>query len=99
MATIRPQFYGELSRRVDEVLHYLWDPIGISDEPNARNEYASYLPSVLTLLLANTEATKIALHLHNLATQNLGLSPNLDHSTEVAQILIEWKNTLNERYA
>jgi hypothetical protein len=34
----------ELYRRIDEVVHYLWDPIGVSDVPEARDEYHSYLP-------------------------------------------------------
>jgi len=29
----------ELYRRTDEILHYLWDPIGVSDTPQARDEY------------------------------------------------------------
>ena len=44
----------ELYRATDEVLHYIWDPIGISDEPNARDEYWSYLPRVFKLLTDET---------------------------------------------
>ena len=40
----------ELYRRVDEVLHYLWDPIGVAGAPEARDEYYSYLPHVFSLL-------------------------------------------------
>lgn len=40
----------ELSRRVDEVLYYIWDPIGVSEEPFARAEYESYVPKVLELV-------------------------------------------------
>ena len=36
----------ELYKRVDEVLHYLWDPIGVAEEPWARDEYYSYLPKM-----------------------------------------------------
>ena len=32
----------ELYRRVDEVLHYLWDPIGVAGIPEARDEYYGY---------------------------------------------------------
>lgn len=39
-------FERELYQRVDEVLHYVWDPIGVSDAPEARDEYFSYLPIV-----------------------------------------------------
>lgn len=37
---------NELYSRIDEVLHYVWDPIGISGVPEARDEYHSYLPVV-----------------------------------------------------
>jgi len=32
----------ELLNRIDEVLYYLWDLIGILDEPCARGVYSSY---------------------------------------------------------
>ncbi len=35
---------NELYRRTHEVLHYIWDPVGVSDEPRARDEYQGYLP-------------------------------------------------------
>jgi len=33
----------ELKNRNDEVLYYIWDPIGVSDEPCARIEYTAYV--------------------------------------------------------
>ena len=36
----------ELYRRVDEVLHYIWDPIGVAGAPMARDEYYAYLPQI-----------------------------------------------------
>ena len=48
---------GELSKqdevfraRVDEVLHYLWDPIGVSGVPAARDEYESYAGVVFSMV-------------------------------------------------
>ena len=38
--------HQELYGRVGEVLHYLWDPIGVSGVPQARDEYDSYVPQV-----------------------------------------------------
>ncbi len=48
----------ELKRRVDEVLYYVWDPIGVSDEPFARGEYHSYVPRVSQLVKESDEAMK-----------------------------------------
>ena len=36
----------ELYRATDEVLHYLWDPMGIAGAPGARDDYYTYLPKV-----------------------------------------------------
>jgi hypothetical protein len=43
----------ERYKRTDEVLHYIWDPIGIAGAPEARYEYHSYLPHVFSLLKQN----------------------------------------------
>lgn len=34
---------AELYRRVYEVAHYLWDPIGVSEHPEGHDEYGAYL--------------------------------------------------------
>jgi hypothetical protein len=33
----------ELYKRVNEVLHYVWDPIGVAYSPAARDEYQRYI--------------------------------------------------------
>jgi hypothetical protein len=43
----------ELYRITDEVLHYIWDPIEVSEAANARDEYRSYLLRVFKMLIAN----------------------------------------------
>jgi hypothetical protein len=40
----------ELERRVDEVLFYKWDPIGVNNFVSARAEYRTYVPAVLEKL-------------------------------------------------
>jgi hypothetical protein len=40
----------ELYRRVDEVLYYRWDPIGVAPSLVTRDEYQGYLPKVFTML-------------------------------------------------
>lgn len=35
-----------LFQRCDEILHYIWDPIGCKDVPMAREEYYGYVPQV-----------------------------------------------------
>ena len=45
----------ELTNRIDEILYYLWDPIGVSDEPCARGEYSNYVGIITTLVIEENE--------------------------------------------
>ena len=78
----------ELTNRVDEVLYYLWDPIGVSDEPCARGEYSTYVGSILSLLI-NEKEEKIAKRLSEIETTSMGLSKNERKNKLIAKRLIE----------
>src|SRR5258705_11825482 len=86
-----------LYRRTDEVLHYVWDPIGVSRAPEARDEYHSYLPQVFGLLKADADAESIAAHLTEISTRRMGLDPNRKHDLEVAQLLVHWRQVVGEQ--
>lgn len=81
----------ELYRRVDEVLYYVWDPIGVSCCPAARDEYQMYLPKVFAILQQGVEAPSVAAHLDEVATARMGLEARQEHSRRVAELLLEWK--------
>ncbi len=81
--------------RVDEVLQYVWDPIGISGAPEARDEYHNYVQQVLNLALADDE-DRLAEHLHSLETKHMGLTGDKAHCCEVAELLMRWKLNLVE---
>ena len=89
----------ELYRRVDEVLHYVWDPIGISSEPMARDEYYSYLPQVLSLLKENAGTERLAAHLSRISTEQMGLTENRSKDLRVAEVLLAWKETIRKKYS
>lgn len=80
-----------LYRAVDEVLHYLWDPIGVANIPEARNEYYGYLPGVFALLMDGGDEDEIARHLGAISTERMGLSANADHDRTIARQLLAWK--------
>ena len=84
----------ELCRRVDEVLYYAWDPIGVSRCPAARDEYQAYLPKVLALLHEDVGASSVAAYLDGIATARMGLEARPEHSMRVAQLLLEWKTEI-----
>jgi hypothetical protein len=87
----------DLYRAVDEVLHYIWDPIGVSGVPQARDEYDGYLPHVFGLLRSGASEQTIAAYLGEITTDRMGLSANAQHDLEVANVLVDWKDVINER--
>lgn len=80
-----------LHRAIDEVLHYVWDPIGVNSIPQARDEYHEYLPQVFSMLRDGANESAIAAYLTSLTTERMGLSPRPDHDRDVARVLLVWK--------
>ncbi|MEO6847737.1 MAG: hypothetical protein ABI443_09260 [Chthoniobacterales bacterium] len=87
----------ELYRRVDEVLFYLWDPIGVSPTPEARDEYQSYLPQVFSLVKNSTDGADIVEYLLSVATDRMGLPASSGKATQVAEILIRYRKWIKEK--
>ncbi len=85
---------NELYKRVDEVLHYLWDPIGVSDAPEARDEYWSYLPVVFGMLIRGSSKKEITKYLINIESDSMGVSVNKKHAEKVVNILLQWKEKI-----
>ena len=86
----------DLRQRVDEVLHCIWDPIGVSGVPEARDEYAGYVLPVVGLLNSGESAETIAKYLFDVVTDRMGLTGNLAHDREVAEVLTNWAEVLRE---
>jgi len=89
---------AELHQRIDEILHYLWDPIGVAYVPEARGEYASYLPKVFSLLKSNAKANDIAGYLTEITTERMGLSENTVHDRAIATLLLAWEERLQMKF-
>ena len=81
----------ELYKRIDEVLFYKWDPIGISDGDWARDEYQSYSPQVFKLALVYCKPEPIAEYLTVVRTENMGLSEVKSHDLAIAKLILEIK--------
>ena len=92
------QYETELWQRTDEVLHYIWDPIGVSGAPMARDEYATYQPRVLKLLLDGQSADQIAAFLVGIEQDNMGVKPVPKQALRVASVLVAWRVALQEKY-
>ena len=94
--TIRMPNDEELYRRVDEVAHYLWDPIGISDVPEARDEYHAYLPE----LYSRTKIGKIdeiIEYMQWVVVDRMGMSFDSVKAKQSAEVMVAWKDAINER--
>ncbi len=94
--------HQELYGGVGEVLHYLWDPIGVSGVPQARDEYDSYVPQVFSLLVSQASTQGLIAFLDHTATQTMGLNDTeqgREHTKAVVRILEDWREFLRDRYA
>ncbi len=85
----------ELTARIDEVLYYLWDPIGVSDEPCARGEYSNYVGIITTLVIEENEF-KIAEKLSEIESVNMGLTKNPEKNKQIAKRLLVDKYAVQE---
>ena len=90
---------GELSRRVDEVLFYIWDPIGVADEPYARGEYRSYVPMILRLVERGDDPEPIAQLLMEIGRDRMSLTPNVEACRRTAELLLRHKRAVSEGIA
>lgn len=79
----------ELERRIDEVLFYVWDPIGVSDTPAARGEYSSYTMTILECVL-DEDIKKIAEQLGKIESTSMGLATNETKNLEIAELLLDF---------
>lgn len=86
--------YHELEKRIDEVLYYVWDPIGVSDEPCARNEYRTYVQGVLRQVIENDQPTPISDYLSKIVADSIGLPSNKEHDDHTAKLLLRYKKAI-----
>lgn len=90
----------KLYRRVDEVLHYIWDPIGVAGIPQARDEYHSYSPRVFNMLLSTTDGKEIIDYLISVEREMMELSitdESKEHVSEVVGILLNYREWIKEK--
>jgi len=86
-----------LYARIDEILYFIWDPIGVSDEPDARAEYLSYVPQFSYLLSNNATKKEIVNQLFRIGQDDIGLPTNKNRAVIVADLLIGVKNAIDEK--
>jgi CRISPR/Cas system CMR-associated protein Cmr5 small subunit len=82
----------ELYKRIDEVLIYVWDPVGVN--AGSRDEYLSYVHGVLSLVKSGADKDAIAEHLGTLVETVMGLSRCRERDEKVAEILVKWRQKI-----
>lgn len=83
-----------LRQAVSEVLHYIWDPIGVAGTPQARDEYNGYVDYVCTLLWQGADTSLIAKHLVQIADRQMGLTDTESRADLAAEKLLEWRRAV-----
>ena len=83
-----------LYTRIDEILFYQWDPIGISTSNWVRHEYHAYLADVFTYALQQDSPDFIATYLGQVTTERMGLPNNEEKNTQIAQLIMDIKQGL-----
>ena len=66
-----------------------WDPIGISDVPEAQDEYDSYVPGIHKMLISRSTEQEVFEYLWAIETQHMGLLGNRGHTEAVAGKLVQ----------
>lgn len=59
---------------VDEILFYHWDPVGVSDSPEARDEYHDYLPQIFLLVKNGAATESVVKLLAKFQTEDMGMT-------------------------
>ena len=81
----------KLYQIIDEILWKNWDPIGVNDIEDVRDEYQSYTPHIFSLTIQGADKIKIAEHLYKIETITMGMTGNKKHCEEIAQKIIDAK--------
>lgn len=79
----------ELESKISALLMRDWDPIGVHDEPAARDEYDHYVPQVASMIRSKQSPRELADYLLSVETKKMGLPGNARRARMVAARLVE----------
>ncbi len=80
---------------IRKVLMQCWDPIGVSDEPFASDEYDAYIPRIKALLRAGTTVQGLATYLDSIATERMGFTSQRERCRPAAEALLPLRTRLD----
>ena len=79
---------NKLYDQIDLILWNEWDPIGSNDNIEARDEYRSYIKTILKMLDNEVDEFKLSAHLNQLRTVSMCVKENLKEDNRVARLLL-----------
>ena len=85
--TSREERAQEIQQQIREVLLRHWDPIGVAEEPQAQDEYDSYVGGVYRLLAGGARPSAVAQHLARIEAEQMGFGTAADKLLLVAEKL------------
>ena len=74
----------EIQSQIADILLHDWDPIGVADVPQARDEYDSYVGGVYRVLASGGSLAEIEAHLRDIEVRMMGLDKTT-HEADVAR--------------
>ena len=77
-----------LYKKIDDILWFDWDPIGINDIA-PRDEYQSYVPEIFGLVKAKADRQEIASRLFKLETDNIGMTGTIENCLRIADKILD----------
>jgi len=78
----------KLYKAIDEILWKDWDPIGVNNIEDIRDEYQHYTPYIFSLTTDGANKVKTAEHLFKIETVNMGIDGNKIHCEKIAEKIL-----------
>jgi len=78
---------AKLRMEIDSILWEDWDPIGVNDMA-PRDEYQSYVPQILNMVMSDKTTNAIAERLYYIETVTMGLMGNKEKCEEIAEKIV-----------
>lgn len=84
---------ARLWKEIDEIFWNDWDPCGVNDALEARDEYYSYIYGVYILLDKKASKDDIVHHLFQIESERMGMKPNIKKLEVIADKLLKIQMT------
>lgn len=88
MIKLKSSIFNLHAVAIDQILCTDWDPIGVNDISICRDEYRSYVPAIYILKMEGSDSETIALHLLEIAQEEMEIPLTIESCRRVAEKII-----------